>query len=354
MRGSGKFQGFIPKFSTYIPLSAPRPLRAGGVMRLPHWRLPLLGLVAAMLAVIVMSGQPLPQADAQSEVSVQFAKTTDTTSFGRPDPPIYYDYNVVEGGTLPLTLNFSAPTPRETTFTVNAGVVTGHAERGDDTATPDVDFIAGDHVLTVPAGVENHRVWIPIPWDAKIEGYETFTMTLATPPAGYTVGSVTSVWVQIVDAEVVPSNWGLRPDDTAVGDQFRLLFKTGNKRDASTPDLSIYDEFIRNRPPEHPWHADLVPFKDTFRLLGSARWGKYNWAGWRTATGVNLHDNRWPYTNGHTAFDTPVYWVGGILIKSGYDEFWSGGWKSGQQFGESTPRRRRSRHRCRWRHRRHA
>ena len=206
MRGSGKFQGFIPKFSAYIPRSAPRPLRAGGVMRLPQWRLPLLGLIAAMLAVIVMSGQPLPQADAQSEVSVQFAKTTDTTSFGRPDPPIYYDYNVVEGGTLPLTLNFSAPTPRETTFTVNAGVVTGHAERGDDTATPDVDFIAGDHVLTVPAGVENHRVWIPIPWDAKIEGYETFTMTLATPPAGYTLGSVTSAWVQIVDAQVMPSN----------------------------------------------------------------------------------------------------------------------------------------------------
>ena len=295
-------------------------------MRLPQWRLPLLGLIAAMLAVIVMSGQPLPQADAQSEVSVQFAKTTDTTSFGRPDPPIYYDYNVVEGGTLPLTLNFSAPTPRGTTFTVNAGVVTGHAERSDDNATPDVDFIAGDHVITVPAGVRNYRVWIPIPWDAKIEGYETFTMTLATPPAGYAFGSVTSAWVQIVDAQVMPSNWGLRPDDTAVGDQFRLLFKTGNKRDASTPDLSVYDEFIRNRPPEHPWHADLVPFKDTFRLLGSARWGKYNWASWRTATGVNLHDNRWPYTNGHTAFDTSVYWVGGIQIKSGYDDFWSGGW----------------------------
>ena len=295
-------------------------------------RLTVARLRRAVLALLVvlplLSGSvgPLPQAGAQTAVTVQFAKTTDTTIFGRPDPPIYYDYNVVEGGTLPLTLNFSAPTPRETTFTVNAGVVTGHAERGDDTATPDVDFIAGDHAITVPAGVRNHRVWIPIPWDAKIEGYETFTMTLATPPAGYAFGSVTSAWVQIVDAEVVPSNWGLRPDDTAVGDQFRLLFKTGNKRDATSPDLSIYDEFIRNRPPEHPWHADLVPFKDTFRLLGSARWGKYNWAAWRTATGVNLNDNRWPYTNGHTAFDTPVYWVGGILIKSGYDEFWSGGW----------------------------
>ena len=291
-------------------------------MRLPQWRLPLLGLMAVMVAAMVMSGQPLPQADAQSEVRVQFAKTTDPNS----PPRIYYDYNVVEGGTLPLTLNFSAPTPSETRFTVNAGVVTGHAVRSDDTATPDVDFIAGDHVITVPAGVRNHRVWIPIPWDAKIEGYETFTLTLATPPAGYTFGSVTSAWVQIVDAEVVPSNWGLRPDDTAVGDQFRLLFKTGNKRDAIPKDLSVYDEFIRNRPPEHPWHADLEPFKDTFRVLGSLHNGKYNWAAWHTATSINLNDRRWPYTNGHTAFDTPVYWVGGVQIKPGYNQFWTGGW----------------------------
>ncbi len=269
-----------------------------------------------------------PVAYGQSTITVDFDRVV---FYDRNEDLIYRDYNVQEGATLRPILKFSAATPSAATFSVLAEAGTAPAEAG--AATADVDFPAGLHTFTVPAGSIRHSFEISIPWDAEIEGYENFTLTLQTPPSGYALRHATAT-VQIVNVALSPSDWTLNPSGLTTGDQYRLLFKTGNRRNGASSNIDVYDAFVRNRSSDHPWHPDIEKYADTFRVVGSVhRWVAGTTpsntrrvdASWRTATGVTLRPQR-PNLPGHTTFTTPIYWLNGVQIAPHHNQFWTGAW----------------------------
>ncbi len=285
-----------------------------------------LRLAAAPILLWVALAPSAPEADAQSSIFVDFDRVV---FHDRTEDLIYSDYNVQEGATLRPIIKFSAATPSAATFSVLAEAGTGPAEARD--ATADVDFPAGIHTFTVPAGSIRHKFEIPIYWDAEIEDYENFTLTLQTPPSGYELGDHKISTVQIVNVSLTPSDWTLNPGGLSTGDQYRLLFKTGNRRAGASNNINHYDDFVRSRTAGHPWHPDIEKYADTFRVLGSVhRWAPGSTtrrvdASWRTATGVSLLPQQ-PNLPGHTTFDTPIYWLNGMQIAPNHNEFWTGVW----------------------------
>ncbi len=272
-------------------------------MRHSTRRLPLFGLavaLAVLAALLVVP--PIPEADAQSNITVQFSGGGTGTS-GQ------VGYNAREGDSARVKLTFSPATTSQTMFTINTNA---------GTATAAADFIDGPHTCTVPSGRTTHVCNIPVVADNQIEDYEDFTVTLASPPPGFTLGSASTANVQIVNVSVVPDNWSLKPSGMNPGDQFRLLFKSGNERNGSPTAIADYDTWLRNRPAAHPWHADAQPYRDTFRTVGSTQ--AVN-AAWHTATGIMVSGQP-----SHTPFSHAVHWLNGPKIADDYNDFWDGSW----------------------------
>ena len=214
-----------------------RPARAG------LFSLALLLIVAALATLLFLT--PVPAADAQGNITVQFARA---------------NYNVLEGANLSPTLAFDAATTAPATFSITTTA---------GTATAGADFAAGPISVTVPAGRTRHTFNIAIPQDDAIEDYETFNIAITAPPSGFTLGTNHTAKVHIVNVSIVPQDWSLNPSDVHPGDRFRLLFKTGNERDGSSAAISDYDDFVRTRTTAHPWHTDIQPYANTFRAVGS-------------------------------------------------------------------------------------
>ncbi len=261
-----------------------RRMKQGGV-----WSLALVALAALLLLL-----QQVPGANAQGSISVQFARA---------------DYNVLEGDNLSPTLTFNSATTAPATFAITTSA---------GTATSGTDFTAGPHSVTVPAGQTTHTFNIAIPHDDAIEDYETFTITIAAPPSGFTLGANSAATVQIVNVSFVPHNFSLKPSGLGPGDRFRLLFKTGNQRDGSSANISDYDDFVRTRTTAHPWHTDIQPYANTFRAVGST---PTVGAAWHTATGISESG-----TYSHTPFSHAIYWLNGPRIADDYNDFWDGDW----------------------------
>ena len=314
----------VCRFLHAIPQSDPA---AGGPRR--KMARPPLALVVALIVLLVGLSPLAPEANAQNVIDVEFDRVA---YYDRNEDLIYRDYNVQEGATLRPVIKFSRATSQDATFTVLAQAGTAPAEASP--ATPGVDFPAGIHTITVPAGTIRHTFEIPIPWDAEIEDYENFTLTLQAPPSGnrpsgYNLVNKTAI-VQIVNVTRVPSDWTLNPSGLSAGDQYRLLFKTGNTRNGASSNIDEYDAFVRERTNAHPWHSDIKKYADTFRVLGSVeKWVPGTQrrvdASWRTATGVNLLPDQ-PNHPGHTPYTTPIYWLNGVQIAPDYNEFWIGAW----------------------------
>ncbi len=78
----------------------------------------------------------------------------------------------------------------------------------------------------------------------------------------------------VVDDETgvvqVPYDWGLRPAGLSYDDEFRLLFKTSQTRDASSTDITDYDDFVQKALIERGPEA-LKSFIGHFKVLGSTQ-----------------------------------------------------------------------------------
>ena len=120
-----------------------------------------------------------PGADAQGPIDLEFDWIA---YYDRDEDLIYRDYNVQEGTTLRPVIKFSRATTQDATFMVLAQ--DGTAPKEGSPATLGVVFPAGIQTITVPTGTIRHTVENPIPWDAEIEDYENFTLTLRTRPSG--------------------------------------------------------------------------------------------------------------------------------------------------------------------------
>ena len=263
-------------------------------------RVPLLGCgvaLAVLAAVLVLAGPPTPEAGAQSTITVQFDQSV---------------YNAREGGSARLKLTFSQATPSQSSFIIVAT---------DGTATLGADYSLVPAVVTVPAGVTSHTLGVSTLADSTIEDYETLSVQLhgGSLPTGFTLGTNGTATVQIVNVSVVPDNWALKPSGVGPGEQFRLLFKTHNERDATASTISTYDTFVRNRVSgASTGHADIRQYSSTFRVVGSTPTVD---AASHTATGIMVSGEP-----SHTPWSTPIYWLNGPKIADDYNDFWDGTW----------------------------
>ena len=118
------------------------------------------------------------------------------------------------------------------------------------------------------------------------------------------------------DPVIVPKSWVFTPAGLTDGDQFRLLFVTSNKRDASSSNIADYDTHVQNRAAA-TGHNAIRQYSSQFKVLGS------------TAS-VDARDHT---GTTHTTMDpgVPIYWLktnpaNGARVAADYANFYDGSW----------------------------
>ena len=105
---------------------------------------------------------------------------------------------------------------------------------------------------------------------------------------------------------VVPSDWSLIPAGLSSGDQFRLIFLSSTKRNASATDIATYNTFIQTR--AAAGHADIQTYSDGFTVVGC------------TADDY-ARDN-----TGTIGVGVPIYWLNGAKVADDYADFYDEDW----------------------------
>ena len=108
----------------------------------------------------------------------------------------------------------------------------------------------------------------------------------------------------------VPYNWSLKPAGLGVGDQFRLLFLSSTKTDATATDIADYNTFIQNL--AAAGHDDIQDHSAGFRVVGCT-------------ADVDARDNTGTNTNTDGA-GVPVYWLNGDKVTDDNADFYDGDW----------------------------
>ena len=107
-------------------------------------------------------------------------------------------------------------------------------------------------------------------------------------------------------ATAVPNNWSLKPTGLAAGVQFRLLFLSSTKRDATATDIATYNTFIQNL--AAAGHTDIRDYSAGFRVVGCT-------------AATDARDN-----TGTTGTGVPIYWLDGTKVADDYADFYDGSW----------------------------
>ena len=112
----------------------------------------------------------------------------------------------------------------------------------------------------------------------------------------------------------VRPSWSLTPSGLSDGDQFRLIFVTWNRRNATSSDIADYNTFVQEE--AAAGHTNIRPYSDQFRVVGST-------------AAVDARDN----TN-TTGTGVPIYWLNGAKVANNYADFYDGSWSN-----EANPKR---------------
>ena len=109
-------------------------------------------------------------------------------------------------------------------------------------------------------------------------------------------------------ADHVPPDWPLIPAGAGfgIGDSFRLLFISSTKRDASSTNIEVYNEFVKGR--AAAGHTDIRAYSSGFRVVGC----------------TEDHDAR--DNTATTGTGVPIYWLDGPKIADDYADFYDGTW----------------------------
>lgn len=132
--------------------------------------------------------------------------------------------------------------------------------------------------------------------------------------------SLASFLVLVVFAS--SSLWGqepllLQPPGLEPGDQYRLMFLTSRSRDATSPDIDVYNAFVQQV-------ADDAP------VVGS--WGLH-WSVVGSTEAVNARANTdTDDGDGTNGFGVPIYRLDGVLLVSDYRGLWQAA-----DFGSAVP-----------------
>ena len=109
----------------------------------------------------------------------------------------------------------------------------------------------------------------------------------------------------------VPNNWSLKPSGLGVGDEFRLIFLSSTKRNASSDSIGAYNTFVQGR--AEAGHDDIQAFSDGLLPPSAAP------------------EPRMPETTPATTYTSsdkgvPIYWLNGNKVADEYEDFYDGSW----------------------------
>ena len=104
----------------------------------------------------------------------------------------------------------------------------------------------------------------------------------------------------------VPASWNLKPADLGDGDQFRLLFLSSTKRDGSSTDIAVYNDWIQDL--VAVGHPNIRAYSAGFRVVGCT-------------ADVDARDN-----TGTTGTGVPIYWLDGNQVADDNADFYDGDW----------------------------
>ena len=139
---------------------------------------------------------------------------------------------------------------------------------------------------------------------------ETITLSFGTLPSGVSPGAQPSTTVALVDNEILVSS-DLVPSSFKVGDEFRLLFVTNNRRNGSSSDIAVYDAHIQTDISNNG-SDDIKDYVELFRVLGST-------------AAVDARDHTGTtYTSADKG--VPIWWVEGPKADDDYEDFYNSGW----------------------------
>ena len=206
-------------------------------------------------------------------------------------------------------------------------------EDGDDNAIPlafasddyeyEVSVVNGIDSVVLSATKNDSNAMVAItgdtttstPDEAELSlnvGSNTLTVTV-TAEDGSTVLTYTVTVTRLAAPPpevMVPSDWGLIPSDLDTGDQFRVLFLSSMKTDATSTDIADYNTFIKNR--AAAGHTDIQAYSAGFRAVGCT-------------DAVNTRINTGTNTNTDGA-GVPIYWLNGNKIADDNADFYDGDW----------------------------
>ena len=107
----------------------------------------------------------------------------------------------------------------------------------------------------------------------------------------------------------------LKPSGLAAGQtEFRVLFVTSTKRDASSTNIGDYNSFVQGR--AGAGHSAIRPFSSKFKAVGS------------TSTTDARDNTSSTYTSANKG--PPIYWLRGNKVADNYEDFYDGSWDEQQ------------------------
>ena len=125
----------------------------------------------------------------------------------------------------------------------------------------------------------------------------SLTKTLA---AALTAAFLLTLTMSVTDAAIIDVGDSLVPDGLA-GDTFHLAFITSGARDATSSDITVYNDFVDGQAENS---GSLVADKD------------WTWTAIASTNSVDARDN--------ALVSAPVYNLQGDLIATGFDDIWDG------------------------------
>ena len=104
----------------------------------------------------------------------------------------------------------------------------------------------------------------------------------------------------------VPHGWSLTPSGLVIGDKFRLIFLSSEKRTATPTNMTTYNNWIIARAASG--HADIREYSTAFSVVGCT-------------AAVDARDS-----TATTGTGVPIYWLNGNKVADDYADFYDGSW----------------------------
>ena len=225
-----------------------------------------------------------------------------------------------------MTVSAQAKAPEwkiaPTGLSATAGDAAGELEVAWDPLQPNGKTLSDYQVTWAPDGEnfknKNQTEWHAYPTtnEVSVTGLDAGATYKVRVRAQYD-DNKKSDWSDVISgqagispATMVPEDWSLIPSGLSDGDQFRLMFLSSTKRNASSSDIADYNTFVQDR--AAAGHSDIQAYSDGFTVVGCT-------------TNVDARNNtETNFTSANKGI--PIYWLGGNKVVDDYEDFYDGNW----------------------------